>query len=601
MHPHFDSAASSPTSTTESSNPSASPPGLQICVDLSSYSLQQLPSWAPSTRQSVARQHPMVLRPRLQKTTLLAASAAASAASNCRVLSSPACESLTFSDADRYEAWHCAMHDEIQALHSNNTWSLVHVHPSMNVIGCRWVYKIKRRMDGSVERYKARLVARGFTQHEGSDYSETLSPVVKHATVRLVFSIAVSCNWKIHQLDIHNAFINGVLTEEVYMKQPPGFVDFSLPSHVCRLYKSLYGLKQAPRAWYIRLSDFLISIGFTTSKVDTSLFILSIGADIFYLLVYVDDILLTGSNSAMLHRLIQLLSLEFKLRELRDVHYFLGIEVQPTAMGLLLRQHKYILDILTRAGMTSCKPVDTPISTSKVTILSDSLFSDPTRFRQIMGALQYLTFTRLDICFDVNRVCQFMHAPTDSHWGVVKRILRYLRGTTTYGLHITRSSSFALHGFTDADWAGSTDDRKSTGAYLVIFGQTPISWKSSKQRTVARSSTEAEYKALADGTAEVIWLQYLLRDLQILSPSAPTLWCDNLGATYLSANPIFHARTKHVEVDYHFVRDRVAKKEIQIRCIPSHDQLADVFIKTLPTAPFTAFRFKFQVDPPPSA
>jgi histone deacetylase 1/2 len=385
------------------------------------------------------------------------------------------------------------------------------------------------------------------------------------------------------------------------MKQPPGFVDSALPSHVCRLYKSLYGLKQAPRAWYTRLSDFLISIGFTASKVDTSLFILSIDADIFYLLVYVDDILLMGSNSTMLHRLIQLLSSEFKLRDLGVVHYFLGIEVQPIVMGLMLRQHKYILDILTRAGMTSCKPVDTPISTSKVTILSDPLFSDPTRFRQIVGALQYLTFTRPDICFAVNRVCQFMHAPINSYWGAVKCILCYLRGTATYGLHITRSSSFALHGFTDADWAGSTDDRKSTGGYLVVFGQTPISWKSSKQRTVARSSTEAEYKALADDTAEVIWLQYLLRDLQILSTSAPTLWCDNLGATYLSANPIFQACIKHVEVDYHFVRDRVAKKEIQIRFIPSHDQLADVFTKPLPSAPFTAFRFKLQVDPPPSA
>ena len=301
------------------------------------------------------------------------------------------------------------------------------------------------------------------------------------------------------------------------------------------------------------------------------------------------------------HRLIQLLSSEFKLRDLGDVHYFLGIEVQPTAMGLMLRQQKYILDILTRAGMTSCKPVDTPISTSKVTILLDPLFFDPTRFRQIMSALQYLTFMRPDICFAVNRVCQILHAPTDSHWGAVKHILRYLRGTTTYGLHITRSSSFALHGFTNADWAGSTDDRKSTGSYLIFFGQTPISWKSSKQRIVARSSTEAEYKALADGTAEVIWLQYLLRDLQILSTSAPTLWCDNLDTTYLFANHIFHARTKHVEVDYHFVRDRVANKEIQIRFIPSHDQLADVFTKPLPTAPFTAFWFKLQVDSPPSA
>jgi len=267
----------------------------------------------------------------------------------------------------------------------------------------------------------------------------------------------------------------------------------------------------------------------------------------------------------------------------------------------MLRQHKYILDILTRAGMTSCKPVDTPVSPSKLVIQSDHPFSDPTRFRQIVGALQYLKFTRLDICFAVNRVCQYMHAPTDSHWAAIKRILRYLKGTASYGFHITRGTSFSLHGFTNVDWAGSIDDRKSTGGYLVFFGQTPISWKSGKQRTVALSSTKAEYKVLADGTAEVIWLQYLLTDLQVPSVSAPTIWCDNLGATYLSANPIFHARTKHVEVDYHFIRDRVAKKDIQIRFIPSRDQLADVFTKPLSAASFTAFRFKLRVNPLPSA
>jgi len=455
---------------------SSSPAGLKLMVDLSSYQLPQISSLPPSSPASPPEisRHPMILRPRQPKTVNLVASAAANPAST-RVLHSPSSEPLAFSDDGRYAVWHNAMCDEIAALRSNRTWSLVPFHPSMNVVRSRWVYRIKRRVDGSIERYKARLVARGFTQHEGIDYSETFSPVIKQATVRLVFSITVSRNWKIHQLDIHNVFLNDILTEEVYMKQPPGFVDSCLPSHVCRLHKSLYGLKQAPRAWYTRLSDFLLSIGFRASKVDTSLFILSDGSNIFYLMMYVDDILLTGSNSAMLHHLIQLLSSEFKLRDLGTVHYFLGIEVQSTGMGLMLRQYKYILDILTRAGMTSYKPVDTPVSPLKVTILPDNSLSDPTRFHQIMGALQYLTFTRPNICFAVNGVCQFMHAPTDSHWAAVRHILRYLKGTTSYGFHITRGSSFALHGFTDADWAGSIHDRKSTGSYFVFFGQTPIS------------------------------------------------------------------------------------------------------------------------------
>jgi len=244
-------------------------------------------------------------------TATTTATATSFAASFNRVVSPPSHEPLVFNDANRYEAWHSAMHEKIQALRANRTWTLAPFHPSMNVVDSWWVYKIKRRSDGSIERYKVCLVARGFTQQEGIDYSETFSPVIKQATVRLVFSIAVSCGWKIHQLDIHNAFLNGVLDEEVYMKQPPGFVDSALPSHVCRLHKSLYGLKQAPRAWYTRLNDFLLSIGFRASKVDTSLFIFSVGADICYLLVYVDDILLTGSNSLLLQHLIQLLSSEF--------------------------------------------------------------------------------------------------------------------------------------------------------------------------------------------------------------------------------------------------------------------------------------------------
>ena len=212
-------------------------------------------------------------------------------------------------------------------MRSNHTWSLIPFHPSMNVVSSRWVYRIKRRVDDNIERYKERLFARGFTYRECIDYSETFSLVIKQATIQLVFSIVVSCNWKIHQLDIHNAFLNDVLTEEVYIKQPLDFVNSTLPSHVRRLHKLLYGLKQAPRAWYTCLSDFLLLLSFLASKVDTSLFILSDGTNIFYLLVYIDDILLMGNNSTVLHRLIQLLSSEFKLRDLGAVHYFLGIKV----------------------------------------------------------------------------------------------------------------------------------------------------------------------------------------------------------------------------------------------------------------------------------
>jgi len=564
---HTSSQPGSDLANSPTSLPTVSPPALNLVIDLSHFDLQQVSDSGVSASPPLApRQHTMVLRPRKAKTANISVTSALEPSS------SPTHEPSTFQEAQRSLPWKQAMQEEIQALHDNGTWTLVTYHSSMNLVSSRWVYKIKRRADGSVERYKARLVALGFTQQEGIDYSETFSPVIKPTTVRLVLTIAISNGRSLHQLDVHNAFLNGILQEEVYMDQPPGFVHSDFPTHVCRLHKSLYGLKQAPRAWYKRLSDFLLSIGFQASKADTSLFILFYGGGLFYLLVYVEDILLTRSNSELLHKLINLLSSEFKLRDLGMVHYFLGIEVKPTFMGILLSQQKYATDIISRAGMSSCKPVDTPSSpSSALTTQSGAPYSDSTKYRQIVGALQYLTFTRPDICYAVNKVCQFMHAPTKDHWAAVKRILRYLQATKSYGLHVTQGSPLSFHGFTDVDWAGSVDDRKSTGGYLVYLGNTPISWKYGKQRTVARSSTEAEYKALADGTAEILWLRSLLSELQLSSPPMTTLWCDNLRATFLSVNLVFHARTKHVEVDYHFVRDRVAKKEIQVRFISSKD------------------------------
>jgi len=240
----------------------------------------------------------------------------------------------------------------------------------MNVVGSRWVYKIKRRADGSIDMYKARLVARGFTQQEAIDYLETFSPVVKLATVRLVLTIAVTRGWL------------GFFKKRCIWSNHLVFSHPTLLSHVCHLYKSIYGLKQAPRAWYTRLSDYLISLGFRASTAVTSLFTYFDGHDLIYLLVYVDGILLTGNNSTLLCHLITFLNSEFKIRDLGSVHYFLGIEVTKTAMGLMLSQHKYTLDIIRRAGMSLCKAADTPASSSsKLLLTSDTLYSDPTRYR----------------------------------------------------------------------------------------------------------------------------------------------------------------------------------------------------------------------------
>ncbi|XP_019197088.1 PREDICTED: uncharacterized protein LOC109190944 [Ipomoea nil] len=379
------------------------------------------------------------------------------------------------------------------------------------------------------------------------------------------------------------------------MKQPPGYEDPTHPGHVCYLQRSLYDLKQAPRAWFKRLHDFLISAGFSSSKTDVSLFYTTSGASKVYLLVYVDDIIVMGHDARAVDTLLTRLATTFKIRDLGKPSFFLGIETVDTKGGIVLSQRRYMTDLLGRAGMSDCKPLTTPAAVTKPVTASDEPFDNLTQYRRIVGALQYLTIRRPDLSFSVNRLCQFMHAPTMDHWALAKRVLRYIKGTLAYGLRISASPTTTIHAYSDSDWAGCPKDRKSTSGYAVFLGDNLISWQSRKQRTVARSSTEAEYKVLADVAAEVTWVVSLLRELGLHDSQPSSIWCDNLGATYLCTNPVFHARTKHVEIDYHFVRDKVATGEFIVNYVSTKDQLVDVFTKPLPGPRFTALRFKLNV------
>jgi hypothetical protein len=492
--------------------------------------------------------------------------------------------------------WRRAMEEEYAALLANQTWELVPRPPGANVVTGKWIWTHKRRADGSLERYKARWVLRGFTQRPGVDYDETFSPVVKPATVRTVLSLALARSWPIHQLDVKNAFLHGLLTETVYCSQPAGFVDTTRPDMVCRLNRSLYGLKQAPRAWNHRFATFLLTLGFVEAKSDTSLFVYHHGADTAYLLLYVDDIVLTASSEPLLRRIIAALQQEFAMKDLGELHHFLGVTVEHRPAGLLLHQQQYTRDILERAGMSDCKPCSTPVDTQgKLSETEGPPVADPTAYRSLAGALQYLTFTRPDITYAVQQVCLHMHDPREPHLTALKRLLRYLRGTLDYGLLLHRASSTDLVVYTDADWAGCPDTRRSTSGYAVFLGGNLVSWSSKRQPVVSRSSAEAEYRAVANGVAEAAWLRQLLAELHTPPSRSTLIYCDNVSAVYLSTNPIQHQRTKHVEIDLHFVRDRVAMGEVRVLHVPTTSQFADIFTKGLPSSTFAEFRSSLNI------
>ncbi|GJY78729.1 ribonuclease H-like domain-containing protein [Tanacetum coccineum] len=456
------------------------------------------------------------------------------------------------------------------------------------------------RSDGSLSRYKARLVANGRGQQQGIDYDETFSPVVKPATILTVLSLVVSRDWPIHQLDVKNAFLHGHLSKTIYMHQPPGFVDPNKPNYVCHLQRSLYGLKQAPRAWFQRFASYATRVGFQHSKTDSSLFVFHRGSDIAYLLLYVDDIILTASSSAFLQRIITSLHSEFAMTDLGSLNYFLGISAQRSATGLFLSQSKFAEEILERAHMQNCNPCRTPVDTESKLGSDGDPVSDPTLYRSLAGALQYLTFTRPDLSYAVQQVCLYMHDPRDPHFTALKRILRYVRGTLDYGLQLHVSSTTQLTAYTDADWAGCPVTRRSTSGYCVFLGDNLLSWSAKRQVTLSRSSAEAEYRGVANVVAETAWIRNLLCELHTPLFTATLVYCDNVSAVYMSANPVQHQRTKHIEIDIHFVRDFVASGQVRVLHVPSRFQYADIFTKGLPTALFIEFRSSLNVRRSPA-
>jgi hypothetical protein len=491
--------------------------------------------------------------------------------------------------------WREAMAAEIQALEANQTWTVTELPAGKHPIGCKWVYKIKHKPNGEVERYKARLVAKGYTQREGLDYSDTFSPVAKLTTVRVLLALASIHGWHLHQLDVNNAFLHGSLDEEIYMKLPPGLV-VKGASPVCKLQKSLYGLKQASRQWFSKFSSTLLSHGFTQSKSDYSLFTRVQGSIFIALLVYVDDIVIASNNASAISVLTNFLNSAFKLKDLGPLRFFLGLEIARSSKGISVSQRKYTLEILEDTGTLAAKPASVPMEpNTKLSREEGDLLTDPTSYRRLVGRLVYLTITRPDISYSVQLLSQFMDSPRKPHMDAATKVLRYLKSSPGQGIFFPANSSMHLKGFCDSDWAGCPDTRRSITGFCVFLGTSLISWKSKKQHTVSRSSAEAEYRSMAALTCELTWLRALLKDLQFTHSQPALIFCDSQAAIHIAANPVYHERTKHIEIDCHIVRDKLDAGLIRTLHVHSPNQLADIFTKPLSRTAFHLLLSKMNV------
>ena len=487
-------------------------------------------------------------------------------------------------DSDNGSEWGKAMEKEIESLYANEVWDLVELPKDRKAVGSKWVFKTKRNANGTVERYKARLVAQGYSQQHGQDYDETFSPVVRFESLRTVIAFAAQHGLKLHQMDVTTAFLNGELKEEVYMRQPEGFTAEGKENLVCKLNKSIYGLKQSPRCWNSALDSYLKKMGFLQVPGDPCLYVSSEG-EMFIIAVYVDDILLAGESSKRMNAVKQALSNKFKMKDMGELSYFLGIKViqdhksETTWIG----QESYTESILKRFGMEEAKTIRTPVDTStKLVKGEDDVYADQSLYQSAVGCLLYLSVaTRPDIAYAVSNVAKFCANPTRQHWTAVKRIFRYLRGTQKYGLLYKRNSSECV-GFSDADWGGDQDDRKSTSGYIFQVGGTAVSWRSKKQACVALSTAEAEYIALSSAAQESLWLNQLLAGLtKNETEKAMVIYEDNQAAISMAQTPKFHGRSKHIAIKYHFIREQVANGKIDIRYCNTKDMTADFLTKGL--------------------
>ncbi|CAM6082590.1 unnamed protein product [Calypogeia fissa] len=506
--------------------------------------------------------------------------------------------------------WNAAMQKEMKSLVENKTWELSVLPEGKQVVDSKWVYKTKDSVSGKDEKiYKARLVAKGFTQRKGVDYNEIFSPVVAMATIRLLMALVVLFDLCMEQMDVVTAFLYGLLEELIFMKQPQGFVKKGKEDLVCKLLKSLYGLKQSPRQWNKRFYTYMRTLGFIQSEYDCCLYMKKVNNKVFgfiVLILYVDDMIIVAKEMAEVNKLKMQLSSEFSMKDLGPARFILGMEIhRDRKQGKLwLTQSKYTNKVLAKLNMASAKAMSVPLAAhfklSAAHCPTDAIekgLMSKIPYDSAVGSLMYLMVcTRPDIAHAVGVVSRYMANPGKVHWEAVKWILRYLQGTSKVGLLFDAQSNNAMSlvGYVDSDYGGDLDNRKSTSRYTFTLAGGCVSWRSTKQKCISQSSTEAEYVAAAEASKEAIWLNKLVKDLGIPQERV-NLHCDNTSALHIATNQMTHGRVKHIDIKYHFIRQAVSDKQIELVKIDTKLNPADMFTKVIPLIDFSGHCARLQI------
>lgn len=504
---------------------------------------------------------------------------------------------LTYHDAINSpdsDKWLAAMKEEYQSLLDNQTWTLVDLPKGRKPIRNKWVYKVKRNADGSIERFKARLVAKGFTQREGVDYQEVFAPVMRHDSFRMFIAIATKLKSFVRQVDAVTAYLNGHIDEDIYMAQPQGFTVSGQEQKVCKLLRGLYGLKQSAHVWNLHSMRPLIQLGFTRSKVDPCVFYRGSGDKLELIAQYVDDFLIAAPTMKRIETITKVLNEHYKTKHVSDgpTYFVIGNEVHydRDKQKSTLSQRKYINEKLKEFGLDNAKSVPDPMTSStELTKLmcpstaAEKQEMDNIPYRAAVGSLIHAGVnTRFDIAAPLSVVTRYFSNPGPQHWLAVKRIFRYLKGTADHAIVYDGTMLFEIQGYMDASYASCADDRKSTTGYIFTLLGGAIAWGSKKQQTVAASTAEAEYMAAYEGTIQAIWIRNFLLELGLISDDDPIhLFEDNRACIRLAENPEHISRAKHVDVKYHFVRERVSLGHIAITYLPTAEMLADMLTKPL--------------------